>query len=92
MFRSSLQQTIAEKNIQGMFQNPAILDQICQVAPQKVEQLCQLWRLPREIGMDIVKLALFDIILYIGALAFPSPPCRFCFIHISLQSRKAAEA
>jgi len=37
-------------------------------APGKVEQLCQTWRVPREVGQDIVKLALFDIILYVGML------------------------
>jgi hypothetical protein len=65
-FRASLQATIDEKRIQAMFPNPQILDQICQVAPSKVEQLCQSWRVPREVGQDIVKLALFDIIIYVG--------------------------
>lgn len=70
-FRSSLQATINEKQIQAMFSNPQILDQICQAAPAKVEQLCQTWRVPREVGQDIVKLALFDIIIYVGK----SPMC-----------------
>jgi hypothetical protein len=61
-----LQQTIQEKNIQSLFPNPAILDQICQVAPGKVQQLIQTWRVEPEVGQDIVKLALFDIILYVG--------------------------
>jgi hypothetical protein len=65
-FKQSLEQTIREKNVQSMFPNPAVLDQICQGAPAKVEQLCQQWRVPREVGQDIVKLALFDIILFIG--------------------------
>lgn len=67
-FRQSLQQTIAEKNVGMMFQNPQILDQICQAAPSKVEQLCQQWKVPREVGQDIAKLGLFDIILYVGRL------------------------
>lgn len=49
-----------------MFPNPGLLDQIAQAAPAKVDQLCQQWRVPREVGQDIVKLALFDIILFIG--------------------------
>jgi hypothetical protein len=49
-----------------MFPDPRQIDQICQAAPAKVDQLCQTWRVPREVGQDIVKLALFDIILYIG--------------------------
>ena len=42
-------------------------------AAAEVDQLCQKWRLPREIGQDIVKLALYDIILYIGILCAASP-------------------
>lgn len=45
--------------------NPA-LDRIANQASGKVDQLCASWRVPREVGQDIVKLALFDIILYIG--------------------------
>lgn len=65
-FRQSLQATINEKRIQSLFPNPQILEQICQSAPAKVAQLCQTWRVPPEVGQDIVKLALFDIILYVG--------------------------
>jgi hypothetical protein len=72
-YRQLLQQTIQEKGIQSFFQNPQILDQICHVAPGKVQQLCQTWRVDPEVGHDIVKLALFDIILYIGM----SPVSRF---------------
>jgi hypothetical protein len=34
----------------------------------QIDRLCAEWRLPLEIGLDFIKLALFDIILYIGAL------------------------
>jgi hypothetical protein len=67
-FRQSLQATINEKQIQSMFSDPRLLDQICQAAPGKVDHLCQTWRVPREVGQDIVKLALFDIIFYIGMI------------------------
>jgi hypothetical protein len=72
-FRQSLQATINEKHVQSMFNNPQILNQICQAAPGKVDQLCSAWRVPREVGQDIVKLALFDIILYVddsGSMQF----------------------
>lgn len=49
-----------------MYPNPQTLDQICQMAPAKIDQLCQAWKVPREVGQDIVKLALFDIIIYVG--------------------------
>jgi hypothetical protein len=69
-----LQATIQEKNLQGFYPpgNPQI-DQIAQRAAGQVEQLCAQWRVSPEIGQDIVKLALFDVILYVddsGSMAF----------------------
>ena len=61
--------TIQERNLATFFPpNSPLLDRIAQVAPQKVDQLCQRWRVAREIGQDVVKLGLYDIILYIGML------------------------
>jgi hypothetical protein len=66
--------TIQEKGLQTFYPpGSPRLDQIAQAASQKVDILCQHWRVNREIGQDIVKLALFDIILYIddsGSMAF----------------------
>ena len=65
---------IQEKGLQTFYPpGSPRLDQIAQTASQKVDILCQHWRVNREIGQDIVKLALFDIILYIddsGSMAF----------------------
>ena len=44
------------------------LDAIAKRAAYQVDQLCAAWHIPREIGMDLVKLALFDVILFIGQL------------------------
>lgn len=67
-------QTIQEKQLQGMYPpNSPILDQIAGKVTTQVDQLCAAWRVPREIGQDIVKLALFDVILYIddsGSMQF----------------------
>ena len=46
--------------------NDSRLDRYAAQAPAKVEQLCRQWRIPLEVGRDLVKLALFDVILYIG--------------------------
>ena len=43
-----------------------MLDQIAATVTNQVDRLCSTWRVPKEVGQDIVKLALFDIILYIG--------------------------
>ncbi|OBT73746.1 hypothetical protein VF21_07192 [Pseudogymnoascus sp. 05NY08] len=72
-YRGLLQATIQEKNLQSFFSNPATLDQICQAAPGKVQHLVQTWKVEPEVGQDIVKLALFDIILYVddsGSMQF----------------------
>ncbi|KAK4994754.1 hypothetical protein LTR28_000758, partial [Elasticomyces elasticus] len=47
--------------------------QIAQRAFAQVDRLCQTWRIQKEIGNDIVKLALYDIVLYIddsGSMQF----------------------
>ncbi|TKA76994.1 hypothetical protein B0A49_01980 [Cryomyces minteri] len=73
-YKQSLQKIIQEKNIGNFFPpNTPQLDQIAQIASHKVDQLCAAWRIQKEIGNDIVTLALFDIILYIddsGSMQF----------------------
>ena len=46
--------------------NDPRLDRYASKAATQVDQLCAKWRVPREVGQDVVKLALYDIILYIG--------------------------
>ncbi|KAL8770866.1 MAG: hypothetical protein Q9209_003517 [Squamulea sp. 1 TL-2023] len=53
--------------------NHPSLDKYAQRAAGQVDQVCARWNIPREIGQDLVKLALFDIILYIdnsGSMLF----------------------
>ncbi|KMQ45184.1 von Willebrand factor, type A [Trichophyton rubrum] len=63
-----------KENLQGMYPpNSPILDQIVSRISGQVDQLCATWRVPREVGQDVVKLALFDVILYIddsGSMQF----------------------
>ena len=46
--------------------NDPRLDRYAAVAPAKVQQYCNRFHIPIEVGRDLVKLALFDIVLYIG--------------------------
>lgn len=66
--------TIHEKQLQNMYPpNSPAVDQIAARVTTQVDQLCATWRVPREVGQDIVKLALFDVILYIddsGSMLF----------------------
>lgn len=66
-YKQALQQTVQEKRLQAFYppSSPA-LDQIANKASYQVDRLCQQWRIQKEIGNDIVKLALYDIVLYIG--------------------------
>ena len=49
--------------------NDPRLDRYATVAPAKVQQYCNRFHIPTEVGRDLVKLALFDIVLYIGECA-----------------------
>ena len=46
--------------------NDPRLDRYAAVAPAKVQQYCSKYSIPIEVGRDLVKLALFDVVLYIG--------------------------
>ncbi len=46
--------------------NDPKVDRYAALAPAKVDHLCNQWQIPKEVGRDLVKLALYDIILYIG--------------------------
>lgn len=66
-YKQVLQAVIQEKNLHAMYPpNSGALEQVAARADAQVNQICTAWRIPREVGQDIVKLALFDIILYIG--------------------------
>ena len=45
-----------------------MIEHIASNITSQVNELCATWCVPREIGQDIAKLALFDIILYIGKI------------------------
>lgn len=46
--------------------NDSKLDRYASVAAGQIDQLCVKWQIQKEVAQDLVKLALFDIILYIG--------------------------
>lgn len=66
--------TVQEKQLHNMYPpNSPAIDQIASRVTNQVDHLCATWRVPREVGQDIVKLALFDVILYIddsGSMLF----------------------
>merc|ERR1711981_805125 len=73
-FKQSLQATVQERQLQSLYPpSSPVLDQIANKAAQQVPGLCQRWRIPMEIGNDLVKLGLYDIVIYIddsGSMQF----------------------
>lgn len=68
-YRQLLQACIQEKNLQTFYPpGSPVVEQIAQKAPQLISQVISRWRLPKELANDVVKLALYDIMLYIGTL------------------------
>ncbi|WVQ75491.1 hypothetical protein IAR50_005116 [Cryptococcus sp. DSM 104548] len=69
-----LQQCVQDQNIQA-FYTPQSLNNIAQSVAQSgaLNKIAQEWRLPAELAPEIVKLALFDVILYVddsGSMAY----------------------
>lgn len=73
-YKQLLQATIQEKGLQNFYPpGHPMLDQISNRGAQQVAQLAGAWRISTEIASDIVKLALYDVILYIddsGSMQF----------------------
>jgi len=76
-YQRELERAIQEKGLQR-FYGPGTPGQqkipmIAARAGQQVDRLCQAWRIQKEIANDIVRLALYDIVIYIddsGSMSF----------------------
>lgn len=75
-YRQLLIDTIQEKNLQS-FYPPQRLDHVVQTlaneAPAKLDRLTHEWSVPMEVATDVMKLSLFDVILYVddsGSIEF----------------------
>jgi len=69
-----LQQCVQDQNIQA-FYPPGSLDMIAAKVASSgaLDKIAAEWRMPKELASDLVKLSLFDIVLYIddsGSMAF----------------------
>ncbi len=82
-YKQLLQAAVQERNLHTFYPpNSPVLDQIASRASAQVDKLCAQWRIPKEVGNDIVKLALYDIYLYIGQClrlgVLKDPPTESC--------------
>ncbi|PRQ70903.1 hypothetical protein AAT19DRAFT_10443 [Rhodotorula toruloides] len=70
-----LQFTVQDQKFQAFYPSPQSLEPVAHRIVQSgmIQHLAQAWRLPLEIAVDLAKLALCDVILYIddsGSMAF----------------------
>lgn len=88
-YKQLLQACIQEKGLQNFYPpNSPIIDQIAQQAAGKVNQVITRWRLQKEIANDVVKLALYDIVLYIddsGSMQFEEEGSRIKDLRLILE-------
>lgn len=88
-YKQLLQACIQEKGLQTFYPpGSPIIDQIASQAPGKVNQVIQRWKIMKEIANDIVKLALYDIVLYIddsGSMQFEEEGSRIQDLRLILE-------
>ncbi|KAH7552173.1 hypothetical protein BM1_09035 [Bipolaris maydis] len=88
-YKQLLNACIQEKNLQCFYPpNDPRITQIAQQAGPKINQVIQRWRVAKEIANDIVKLALYDIVLYIddsGSMQFEEEGSRIKDLRLILE-------
>ena len=91
-YQRELERAIQEKQLQRFYgpgsPGQQMIPQIAQRAAQAVERVVQAWRIPREIANDIVRLALYDVVIYIddsGSMAFEEDGERIKDLKLILQ-------
>ncbi|KXT14437.1 hypothetical protein AC579_8370 [Pseudocercospora musae] len=91
-YQRELERAIQEKGLHR-FYGPGTpgaqkLPMIAQHAAQSVDRLCQAWRIQREIANDIVRLALYDVVIYVddsGSMSFEENGERIKDLQLILQ-------
>ena len=91
-YQRELERAVQEKGLQAFYgpqsRGGQKLPQIAQRAAQQVDRLCQAWHIQREIANDIVRLALYDVIIYIddsGSMSFEENGERIKDLRLILQ-------
>jgi hypothetical protein len=73
-YKAALTQCIHENQLQNFYPpNSPILDQLANKASAQIANLCQRWKISQEIGNDLVKLGLYDIVIFVddsGSMQF----------------------
>ena len=67
-----------------------------ETAPDKIDQLCKEWNVPKEVAMDVIKLSLYDTVIYVddsGSIQFEEDGMRLVQLkqYLSLIATAAAK-
>lgn len=91
-YQRELERAIQEKQLHRFYgpgtPGAQALPQIAARAAQQVDRLCQAWRIQKEIANDIVRLALYDVIIYVddsGSMSFEENGERIKDLQLILQ-------
>lgn len=91
-YQRELERAVQEKQLQAFYgpgtPGAQMLPQIAARAAQSVDRLCQAWRIQKEIANDIVRLALYDVIIYVddsGSMSFEENGERIKDLQLILQ-------
>jgi hypothetical protein len=92
---SILQACVQNQGISSFYPNPSSLSQIAQQVVQSgaIDHLCAEWRIPKEIGFDLAKLSLFDMVILVddsGSMKFEDGGQRI--VELRLILAKVAQA
>lgn len=71
-YSASLHKAVQENHLQA-FYPPQRIEQIASSIGQKVEMMADKWQIPMEIAVDLVRLALYDIVIFAddsGSMSF----------------------
>lgn len=72
-YLSLLQKAVQENGLNAFYPDPSQLQRIASTIPSKIDNVSQMWRIPKEIAVDLARLALYDIVIYAddsGSMAF----------------------
>ncbi|QIW95309.1 hypothetical protein AMS68_000827 [Peltaster fructicola] len=88
-YEEQLRAAIREKRLEHFYPpNDPRLRQLAQRAAQSVNSLVSAWHIPQELARDIVRLALYDVVIYIddsGSMSFEENGSRIDDLKLILQ-------
>ena len=88
-YQRELERAVQEKGLTRFYPpGSRRIQAIAARASQQVDNLCRAWHIQKEIANDIVRLALYDVIIYIddsGSMSFEENGERIKDLHLILQ-------